>query len=95
MKKTHVSITPTAAIASSGSGANGKVSTASLAEGGAALHNTYSGGGINGFVLELPDGLDEQEAVLKLTNHSDVMKVVPDTWVGIAAAAGAETLGRH
>jgi phage tail tube protein FII len=90
MKKTHVSV----AGSSDDAAAADSVATASLAEHGATM-NKYSGGGMQGFVLDLPEGMDEQEAILKLANSSDVMRVVPDTWVGIAAAAGACACGEH
>lgn len=86
LKKTRVSLSAisTAAVNTSA------VATASLAEKGAKLHNTYSGGGMTGFVLDLPDTLDEQDAISKLNADDEVVKVVPDTWVGIAGAAGMQ-----
>eukprot|EP00878_Enallax_costatus_P028896 GHUV01031253.1.p1 GENE.GHUV01031253.1~~GHUV01031253.1.p1 ORF type:complete len:402 (+),score=82.70 GHUV01031253.1:387-1592(+) len=59
---------------------------ASLAEVGATSDNKFSGGEVQGFILDVPEGVDEEEAVQKLSSHADVMRVVPDTWVGIAAA---------
>lgn len=43
---------------------------------------------MRGFVLDLPDGVDEEDVIAKLAEHKYVEKVVPDTWVGIAGAAG-------
>jgi len=45
---------------------------------------------MTGFVLDLPDTLDEQDAISKLNADDEVVKVVPDTWVGIAGAAGMQ-----
>jgi len=47
---------------------------------------------MKGFVLDLPDQVDEDEVVNKLVAQQDVMRVVPDTWVGIAAATGVRFL---
>eukprot|EP00878_Enallax_costatus_P044513 GHUV01053166.1.p1 GENE.GHUV01053166.1~~GHUV01053166.1.p1 ORF type:complete len:187 (+),score=37.31 GHUV01053166.1:164-724(+) len=66
----------------------GVVMPASLAEVGATSDNKFSGGEVQGFILDVPEGVDEEEAVQKLSSHADVMRVVPDTWVGIAAATG-------
>lgn len=80
LSKTKVSI----AAQSAG---NSSVSTASLAAKGAKLSNRYNSKHMTGFVLELPDGVDEEDAIAKLNAHDEVVKVVPDTWVGIAGAA--------
>lgn len=82
LSKTKVS------IAAAGSGSNSTVGTASLSAKGAKLRNTYDSKHMSGFVLDLPDGVDEEEVISKLNAHDDVVKVVPDTWVGIAGAAG-------
>lgn len=66
----------------------GIVTAASLAEVGATSDTKFSGGEVQGFILDVPEGVDEAEAVQKLSSHQDVMRVVPDTWVGIAAATG-------
>lgn len=71
----------------------GVVMPASLAEVGATSDTTFDGGDVQGFILEVPAGVDEVEAVQKLSSHADVMRVVPDTWVGIAAATGGLLLG--
>jgi hypothetical protein len=52
----------------------------------------FSGGGLQGFVLDIPADVDEADAVSKLSAHQDVMRVVPDTWVGIAVATGEQQL---
>lgn len=70
------------------SSAEPAIAVASLAAVGAKPRNTYSGGGMQGFVLDLPDQVNEDEVVNKLVAQQDVMRVVPDTWVGIAAATG-------
>jgi hypothetical protein len=82
LSKTKVS------IAAAGGGSNSTVSTASLSAKGAKLRNTYDSKHMSGFVMDLPDGVDEEEVISKLNAHDDVVKVVPDTWVGIAGAAG-------
>jgi ABC-type amino acid transport substrate-binding protein len=74
------------------SSAEPAVAVASLAAVGAKPRNTYSGGGMKGFVLDLPNQVDEDEVVNKLVAQQDVMRVVPDTWVGIAAATGVHFL---
>jgi hypothetical protein len=43
-------------------------------------------------VLDIPADVDEADAVSKLSAHQDVMRVVPDTWVGIAVASGEQQL---
>jgi hypothetical protein len=66
------------------------VATASLAAVGATLQTNFSGGGLQGFVLDIPADVDEADVVSKLSAHHDVMRVVPDTWVGIAVATGEQ-----
>lgn len=83
LSKTKVSI-----AAAEGS-ANSSVGTASLSARGAKLRNRYNSKHMTGFVLDLPDDVDEEDAIAKLNAHDEVVKVVPDTWVGIAGAAGA------
>jgi hypothetical protein len=68
------------------------VATASLAAVGAMPQTNFSGGGLQGFVLDIPADVDEADAVSKLSAHQDVMRVVPDTWVGIAVASGEQQL---
>jgi hypothetical protein len=72
-----------------GASLDGVVSAASLAAAGAAPSSKYEGGGLQGFVLDLPANVDEAAAVKQLAARSDVLRVVPDTWVGIAVAASA------
>lgn len=67
------------------------MSTASLVAKGAKLSNRYNSKHMTGFVLDLPDGVDEEDAIAKLNAHDEVVKVVPDTWVGIAGAAGGSS----
>lgn len=62
------------------------VAPASLAAAGATPQTNFSGGGLQGFVLDIPADVDEADVVAQLSAHQDVMRVVPDTWVGIAAA---------
>lgn len=71
-------------------GANSSVAIASLMAKGAKLRNTYSSKHMSGFVLDLPEDVDEEAAISKLNEHDDVVRVVPDTWVGIAGATGKE-----
>lgn len=90
LSKTHVSIASDASSSSdSGNSSSSSVQTASLFAKGAKLRNTYSSKSMSGFVLDLPDEVDEEDVVAKLNAHDDIVKVVPDTWVGIAGAAGA------
>lgn len=63
---------------------------ASLAAAGATPQTNFSGGGLQGFVLDIPADVDEADVVAQLSAHQDVMRVVPDTWVGIAAATGEQ-----
>jgi hypothetical protein len=83
LSKTKVSL-----AAADGSSSTGSLHTASLSAKGAKLRNRYSSKHMTGFVLDLPDGVDEEDAVAQLNAHAEVEKVVPDTWVGIAGAAG-------
>ncbi|KAF8068246.1 aprE [Scenedesmus sp. PABB004] len=69
-----------------GAGLDGLAPPASLADAGASAAQSFSGGGVQGFVLDLPANVDEAAAVAELAAHSSVLRVVPDTWVGIAAA---------
>jgi hypothetical protein len=69
-------------------GANSSVAIASLMAKGAKLRNTYSSKHMSGFVLDLPEDVDEEAAISKLNEHDEVVRVVPDTWVGIAGATG-------
>lgn len=85
LSKTKVS------IAAAGGSGNSSVSTASLVAKGAKLSNRYNSEHMTGFVLDLPDGVNEEDAIAKLNAHDEVVKVVPDTWVGIAGAAGGST----
>lgn len=71
------------------------VGPASLAAAGAAAQTSFSGGGLQGFVLDIPAEVDEADAVSQLAANKDVMRVVPDTWVGIAAATGELWAGRY
>jgi multidrug efflux pump subunit AcrB len=84
LSKTKVS------LAAADGSSKGSLHTASLSAKGAKLRNRYNSKHMTGFVLDLPDGVDEEEAVAQLNAHAEVEKVVPDTWVGIAGAAGGQ-----
>lgn len=78
-----------------GGSSSDAVAPASLSAVGASSQTNFSGGGLQGFVLDIPADVDEADAVSKLSAHKDVMRVVPDTWVGIAAAKGEPQQGAH